>query len=479
MYYIKYNNLDLDETENIVTFTEVPNILKVSEDADGTNAEIMISVESPFQSSVTGDGQFYITILGETITNVMNASKANNKRFFVAADVYSTAMSICRALRNCGSLTADYNIVHYGSDVYLKAKTIGNKWNGTASSNFSSNIPNSSLTISIENGTASSLCWNGKISVDVYSGSTSDLSNYVTTLEKNFYGNECAFDVSPVLATISEYGKTQPYYFNLNLIDANGYWSDMETVSGNSVIGYHANQSDDYTYANSTKMLININRGDNGTILYTYDNLIPFSILYTDGSSYSTIRQNVYDSSMNLIYTGESFNYRTVSLISDFGIVIPESAFTNAYYIDVQINNKTPIRFNVIKPLKAAENFQRIQWRNEYGGISFFDFTGARSETDSVDIETYEKNVFDFYNSSSFEQKKIYKNGYGKSVKLTSHLMEADGRWVFNSLMRSKKVWTTVNGKTYYIIPKSIEITEDSNYNNVYTATLTYEYSYI
>jgi hypothetical protein len=134
-------------------------------------------------------------------------------------------------------------------------------------------------------------------------------------------------------------------------------------------------------------------------------------------------------------------------------------------------------RFNVIKPLKATEYFQRVQWRNEYGGISFFDFTGARSETDNVDIETYEKNIFDYHDIDAFERKRIYRNDYKKSVKLTSHLMEEDGKWIFNSLMKSKKVWTTVNGKVYYIIPKNIEVNEDQNYNNIYTATLTYEYS--
>ena len=55
--------------------------------------------------------------------------------------------------------------------------------------------------------------------------------------------------------------------------------------------------------------------------------------------------------------------------------------------------------------------------------------------------------------------------------------MEEDGKYIFNSLMRSKKVWTTVNGKKYYIIPKSIEVIEDQTYNNIYTAKLTYEYS--
>jgi hypothetical protein len=150
--------------------------------------------------------------------------------------------------------------------------------------------------------------------------------------------------------------------------------------------------------------------------------------------------------------------------------------WSNAFYVDITVGSDT-IRFNVIRPLKATEYYQRVYWRNEYGGISFFDFTGQRTESDNVDIETYEKNVFDYYETDEFERKKIYSNSYKKSVSLKSHLMEEDGKWIFNSLMRSKKVWTEVNGKTYYIIPTSISVDEDQTYNNIFTAKLQYEYS--
>ena len=73
--------------------------------------------------------------------------------------------------------------------------------------------------------------------------------------------------------------------------------------------------------------------------------------------------------------------------------------------------------------------------------------------------------------------KKIYKNDAKKQVKVASHLLESDGRWFANSLMRSKKVWTRINNKTHYIIPKNIDVQEDGTYNNIYTVELTYEYS--
>ena len=63
------------------------------------------------------------------------------------------------------------------------------------------------------------------------------------------------------------------------------------------------------------------------------------------------------------------------------------------------------------------------------------------------------------------------------SIKLKSHIMERDGRWVFNSLERSKRLWVDENGIKRYIIPNSVEVTEEADYNGLYTATLKYQYS--
>lgn len=472
---ITYNNLS--SPSNLLTFTEVPNILKVEEMVSGIKSDISLEFEGNLRQTVTADSQYYISILGETITNVMDASKANNKRFFISADEDGTAMSVCRALRNCGSLTADFNIIHSGNGVRLIAKTIGSK--GLASPNsIQRNIPSDKLTVSIGEGSSYSVLFNSKIDIDVYSGSTSDDNNYVTTLEKNWYGNECAFDVSPVLATISQYGYTQPYELALQLIREDGEWQYLGKVSGNTTIGYHANQSDKYKYAQGVQMLLNKNRGNNGIMtLYTYNNVIPYSVLCGLDTGGWNVTVSVKDSAFNEIYANTTTGRRTSSnMIIDGGVTIPQTAMTNGYYVDLTVGVETT-RFNIIKPLKATEYYQRILWRNEYGGISFFDFTGSRSESDSVDIETYEKNIFDYYDNEYFERKMIYSNDYKKTVSLKSHLMEEDGKWIFNSLMRSKKVWTTVNGKVYYIIPKSIDVEEDQQYNNIYTAKLTFEFS--
>lgn len=471
---ITYNNLS--SPSNILTFTEIPNILKISENVTGTKCTIQFSMSNGLRQTVSADSQYYITLFGETITNVMAPESANNKRFYISDDAESTAMSIARALRNCGSLNADFDIFGNGGTVEIIAKTIGNKI--TTANYLQRNIPGDKMGVSVQDGSSTSILFNSKIQVDVYNSNEASVNNFITTLEKNWYGDECAFDMSPVLSTFSEYGQTQPYTFVLNVFRDNGEWQNQGTVSGNTTIGYHANQSDKYKYAQGAQMLLNKNRGTNGTmILYTYNNVIPYSVLCGIDTGGWNVKVSVKDSAFNEVYSYASTSRRTSSnMIIDTSATIPQTAMTSGYYVDITIGTQTT-RFNIIKPLKATEYYQRILWRNEYGGISFFDFTGSRSESDSVDIETYEKNIFDYHDNNEFERKMIYKNDYKKSVSLTSHLLEEDGKWIFNSLMRSKKVWTTINGKTYYIIPKSIDVQEDQTYNNIYTAKLTYEYS--
>ena len=463
----------LSNPSSLLTFTDVHNILKVSENISGTKAHFVFEFLGDLASTVTSDGQYYVTFLGETVNNVMSPSNSNNKRFYIN-DIDTTAANFARALRNCGTLMAEFNIIHEGNMVTLLAKTIGQKWSNV-SNYFTTNIPLANLNAQGTDGTSYSSLFGAKVDVDVYSGASYNNSNYVTTLEKNFYGNECAFDVSPVLATFSEYGKTIPYSLALSLITADGEWIELNGVAANTTYGYLANQSDKYKYINSVQMLINTNRDQ---IRYVYGDTIPFSFLWADGVGGFTVTVEYLDSAYNVIHTA-TVQYRTSgydSHIVDTSISIPSEYSASTYYVDIIISNMT-YRFNVIKPLKAADDYQRVFWRNEYGGVSFFDFTGARSESDGIEVETYEKNIYDYYENQAYERKKIYSQRITKSVKLTSHLMAEDGRWEFNSLMRSKQLWTVINGKTHYIIPKSVEVNEDQNYDNIFTASLTYEYS--
>lgn len=275
---ITYNGVE--SPSNILTFTEIPNILKLEEIQNGTKCAIQFFMGNGLRQTVTADSQYYITLFGETVSNVMSPTEARNKRFYISDDNVSTAMSIARALRNCGGLNAEFEIFGRASDgsVQIIARTIGKKI--TTANYLQRNIPSDKMGVSVQDGSSYSVLFDSKIQVDVYNSNTVDVNNYITTLEKNWYGNECAFDMSPVLSTFSEYGQTKPYAFTINVFREDGEWQNQGTVTGNTTIGYHANQSDKFKFAQGVQMLLNKGRGENGVMkLYTYSNYIPYSVL--------------------------------------------------------------------------------------------------------------------------------------------------------------------------------------------------------
>ena len=307
---ITYNNLS--SPSNILTFTEIPNILKISENVTGTKCTIQFMMGDNLRQTVSADSQYYITLFGETVSNVMSAAEARNKRFYISDDAKSTAMSIASALRNCGGLNADFDIFGNGGTVEIIAKTIGKKI--TTANYLQRNIPAQYMSVSVQDGNSYSILFNSKIDIDVYDSASVNVSNYITTLEKNWYGDECAFDMSPVLATFSEYGQTKPYSFVINVFREDGEWQNQGTVSGNTTIGYHANQSDKYKYAQGAQMLLNKSRGTNGTmILYTYNNVIPYSVLCGSDTGGWNVTVSVKDSAFNEVYSYTSTGRRTTS----------------------------------------------------------------------------------------------------------------------------------------------------------------------
>ena len=474
---ITYNN---QTTQNIITLTDVPNILKVEDESGGTYATLIFVIANNFKSITTSDNQWYITFLGETITNVMSPQNAVNKNFYVSNSNVSTASSMAKAFRNCPTVIANFDVeqVDFGiaRGVRLTAKAVGTVWTGI-SDYLSTNIPSSYLSVSPQDGEAWSDLQGALIDVDVYSD-----GNYITTLEKSWYNGEAAFNMSPVLTTISRVGEIVPYTFRISSIK-DGEYATLGNISTNySTVGYMCNQG--YKYLNNDFSIAqNFSRGtsrefENNTILYLYEPKINIS-LYTGNNGGFSYSIDYLDSAFNNITPTITATKRCSSnslLDLEFALNHDGSAhFPSAFYIDLTLGS-LKVRYNVIKPLKATEYGQRILWRNSYGGISFFDFTGQKSETRDVEISTYQKNIFDYYTDEMNELNKIYDNEVKYTVTLKSHLFEIDGKYIFNDLLQSPLVWTEINGETYAIIIDSVSVDETDN-NNVYEATVKYHYS--
>lgn len=456
---IIYNGLT--NPTNLITFSDIPNILKVSDTNTGTYATITITVGNGTVTP-TSDGEYYINMFGNTITNALSPQTLN-KSFYIAPSAQSTAAYIARALRNCSNIVANFSINHTSNTIVLKAYDFGVK---LSEFNFSTNL--SIVTETHTDGTSSSSLDRALIDVNMYVN-----GDYVTTLEKNFYDGEVAFNLSPFLTTISEVGKTVPYSMTITSLK-DGVYGEVGVIgTNNASVGYMVNQGQKYLIPSNITFAQNVMRNGKQMTLYVYEPTINLSCYMTVNTRLLTIKY--LDSAYNEISTQKERIVKRDSLLKDVEIELNAENFNQAFYIDVFYDENNYFRYTVIKPIKATEDVQRVYWRNSYGGVSFFDFTGQRSETRDVEIKTYEKSIFDYYESTENVQKKIYNNEVEYEVTLTSHLIDKDGKYIFNDILQSTKVWTVVNGQTYDIIIKSVDA--DEVQNDVYKMTLKYNYS--
>lgn len=452
---------------NLITFTDIPNILKIVDNAGGTKTTYHITFSGSL--AVTGNSQYYITVNGDSINNVTTPQNAKNRSFYISTSNISLASSVARALRNCPNVASSFDVYQdgLGSTVDIKAKSIG-----VSGSGIQTNIPSSNISYTIEQGTSYSSLIGSQVCVDIYSG-----TDYITTLTKNFYNGEVAFNISPVLTTMASYGKIIPYNLVIYSIK-NGELSNLGSINNNYIaIGYMVNQGDKYLELTNTLLAQNVRRGAqrtyiNSTVLYTYEPSLSLS-LYSSSSKDLSLTINYLTSAKHIV-SSETITKTLNSGINDIDISL--SPLYDKFFVDIVIPDIGTIEYNVVKPIGGASYSQRIWWHNSYGGVSFFDFTGEREESRETSTETYQKALFDYYDDNINELDKVYSIDNTITVSLKSHLISNDGKWSFNDLANAKDVWTKINDQTYKIIITSVEVKETDN-EGVYEATIKYRYS--
>ena len=477
---LKYNNIPSESATSFVTLTDIPNLVEIDNSADGFSlASLEITISGSWSTASHVD-PWFVTINGETITGVDDFSNAINKNFFISTGNTSTAASMAKAIRNCPSLAASFTVRSYGNKVELLARNKGAfTWSTTTNAS-------AYTSFSASNGTVADELIGGTVQVSVLDNS----SNFITSLEKSYYESGMMFDVTPVLTTMAERGKTVPYKLEVSATKNDGTYTLLGSITGNSISqGYMVNQGFRYiplgTLPYNWMIAQNVSRGSskgdrNNTLLYVYGDTIPVSWYHKTLTSLSV--DVMY---MSSAHATEHTETKTLSdsnngWLHNAEILLNSTYKSSSYYIALRFysNNTTYgyLVYNVIKPLKATEYYQRIYWRNSYGGISFFDFTGQKSESRDLEVTTYTKNIYDFYTQDRNEKDMIYENEVKYAVTLKSHIIEQDGVYVFNDLIQSPEVWTEINGEAYGIILDSVSVDED-NRNNLFTATIKYKYS--
>lgn len=473
------------QISGMICFTDIPNILTL-EDGYGAGAYAVYKMvfDQELWNYTDYAGQWTISVLGNTITNTapFDSENAIGRNFYVSQWAESTAASVAKALRNCPTVFTSFQVSSSGDTVTLKGRRKGTM----IGNNFSlCNIPSSLYSASTVNaGSSDSSFDDSLIDVDVIGVDDYGNDNYVTTLEKTFADGKVQFNVSPVLTTMSKLGKAEPFTLNISSYK-NGETTNVGNITNYYVAqGYMCNQGDRWIALPDGGLTVaqNVSRGNskigdeiNEMPLYVSKPTIPLSF-YCHNLGGMTVTIEYLNSAYQAFQSGTTNWHNTDSSqkLKDYTVGLDERYFTSAFYVDVTLGT-TKLRYRVIKPINAAEETYRVCWRNEYGGISFFDFTGQKSETRTMNNTTYKKNIFDYYTDPMNELELTYDNDVTYDTTLTSHLFENDGKYIFNSLAQSPYIWTEVNGEKYVILVNSISVEEVEN--NIYKATIKYKLS--
>lgn len=480
---ITLNNLE--GNNNLILLNDIPNILKVTDTSGGTKSSYTIEFKNNLQSVTSADTQWNFEFMGEIISNVLGVNNAVNRNFYVANNNASTAASVARAFRNCPKIATAFKIYNSGSYVHLDAIEVGNV---QQSSQITTNISSSYVDIGGVDGTAYSQLNGSKIDVDIFQG-----SNYITTLEKNWYNGEAAFDISPIITTFAEYGKTKPFRMAVSAINSRGDYSLLTSGGTNyAAVGYMCNNGDDYLL-NNLQFAQNVSRGanrggsiriTNNSILYIYEPKINLSFYrgqFTSGAIGVVYFNSAGTAIASHTYPAWSGTTNSDKLIDLELELTNTSAFSESFYVDVIIargsDNILRMRYNVIKPLKATGESQRLFFRNSYGGVSFIDMTGQKTIARSTENTTYQSSIYNYYDNDIRELDKVYDIKTKYTYTLKSHLIERDGTYIFNDIMQSAYVWTEIDGVKYLVLIDEVNVDEVENQDGVYQATVKFHLS--
>lgn len=476
---ITYNNFQYgDRLGDLLTFTDVPNILKIVDNTSyGSSAVVEFTIK---QGREVNDMEFYFE--GDTIKTTIKQEDAIGTTFYWGyfMSPQGIALSLYNALLNCPNVISKYNIYITNSGMTVRCVSYDNV-NGSPNVTWSGDWWSSVMDITQTEGTTSGeIAPYSRIIVNMYSGDTVEGGTFYTTLEKAFYKGEIKFNLTPVIATMVEEGEIADYSAEI-FVYSNNIMKQRYLLEGcKAIYGYSVNQGVDYMYIPSLDCVLaqNVSRGEsqgyeNNTRLYVYKPNIQVSIL--QGGYGNRVSMGIsYLNSIGNSIKQTSSSYTLKGGLNDINIPLDEATLKNAYYVTVSFGGKFTLKYDVIKPLKATQTVERIEWRNEYGGISFFDFTSERTESVSVSSKDYNSQMLTYYENGYNGSKHIYDKTVELSVSIKSHLIDKNGIYIFNSLRKSTYVYTTINNKRYVIDITNVQVNE-TDVDNVYQATITYK----
>lgn len=478
---------------NVTCFSFAPTILEVNSNASGSYTVWQITL-----GQITSiDNNRWLKVNGVTLYMTTNINEAKGYRFFMTPSTIASqrklmANSLMEALKRVPEIAAGYDVYmpYDGSEkrlmILMKSKSFGNNTPLTITTNISA------LSVSNTLGTASTEFKEGDLKIDIYkmtpalkyNTSSASTGSYVTTLSKHTSNDaKVKFDLGSVFSSLTDEGEAAQFGIYIYQTTNTSLTEIADYKAVYNVNGYLINQGGEFIPRfDNAKIALNAGRGENrnylnNTILYVYENTIPLSVYAASNvNSISYTIRYIGSDNVEIINVQQTVNVSKA--LNHFTINLSDGYLAQAKYIDIEFTsyNLGTLRFNVIKPVRATDECQRVYWYNSWGGVSFFDFTGNRTEERKVKTTTYQDSVLDYYDNDTNERDYIYDKQNEITVKLTTHNIHKDGQWHLFDLQQSRTAWTYVNGEKYRIIVSDLTINTTS-VTDIYTATIDYTYS--
>lgn len=475
---IFFNGKKMVNSDNIIThmitFNHIPTVLYLKGAKGSGYPNYHLTVNN---TKTSLDGTEYVKFGNSVLTPSLNIEDCVNNVFYLAPSSTDSnkklmAYYLAKAL-NSTIESVGYDIYSDGNEVYIRSKAVGITLE-TLETNITNFFNKQSNTTTTENELD-----NCKIMINIFKN-----DNYVTTLEKNVINSECKFDLSSIFATKTEDGVIEEATLSVYKVDDTNNEKLFEMLQIYPLNGYSVNRGKMFLTLtdglSNYVFLQNVSRGDNkitsnNTLLYIYEPKLVFTL--------ATIGKNLPSKTITIKYIDSIFNEiatesKTVSGSSFYNCEyeLNTSNFNKASYIDVVLPTNQTIRYNIIKPLKYASEVIRIYWYNSYGGISFFDFVGGKTEERKTEKETYKESALNIYDTKHISLNKVYSNELDYEIKLKTHMMDKDGIYPLYDLLNSYHSWIKIDDEEHDIIITDLSINETQN-TNIYQGEITFTYS--
>lgn len=481
MATIKLNGLT--DFKGITTFSYAPTVLDISSSASGTYTTHEIQFNE--WTDLDADIDHTIVVNNVTLVSTEYRNQAMGYRFYLSKPYSSSEWKYCcnsllRVLMNVPVVASSYDAYiptdesgEKQTKIILRSKQKGNNTPLT----ITTNIP--FITITTTEGTTATELKNGQLNVDIFKE-----EEYITTMSKSISNDTSVkFELGSIFTTKTDDGKAENFGMSVYLTSDDGLielgnYSDIWNVNGYLVNG-------GATYLPKVDKLAlaqNVSNGDpneytNNTILYVFGSSIPISV-YTQDEQTSVSYTVSYIASDMSVLTNRTYSKSTLNHLNHFTVNLLQSQMNRAKYVDIKFldGDLGTLHYEIIKPLKTTNEETRIYWYNSYGGISFFDFTGGRTEVRKITNTTYNKSILDYYSSNVDEQSIVYDKKNETTVTLKTHNIRKDAQWVLFDLQNARVCWIVENGTQYRVITDNLTITE-TNVNDIYTASIEFKYS--